>query len=139
MCANVDELSRGLVEAREEDAGTLRHAVRWTAPTRLPSILKKYEAKAPSHVSWLEETVWDLASGEASLRVVPEVPDSWHSKYRSSGQIALRESAGATELVEELDFSLDFGLVGKALEKLLKGEVEKLLEKRVEVLRRHFL
>ena len=138
ICQKATSVSSGVVEANEHADGKIRHAVRWIAPTRVPSILKKYEAKAPKEVSWVEETVWDEASGEASFRVVPDVPAHWHDKYRSSGRIVLREAGGSTELTQELEFSLDFGLVGKALEKLLKGEVESLLAERLEVLRRKY-
>lgn len=138
ICEKATTVSSGTVEAVEQFDGKIRHAVRWVAPTRVPAILKKYESRAPKEVSWLEETVWDTGTGEATFRVVPEVPKHWHSKYRSSGRITLRDLGNNCELTQSLEFALDFGLVGKALEKLLKGEVEALLQERLDVLRQKF-
>ena len=134
--AECEAVSRAEVEERSEDGTTF--AVRWYAPTKLPRVLKRYEGKAPQSVNWLERTTWNRDTFEATLTVIPDVPESWHSKYRSSGKIQLIPKGSSVELRQELEFSMDFGMVGMALEKLLKNEVEALLSQRLEVLKTHF-
>lgn len=132
--ARAEAVSDAQLEEREGDTV----AVRWFAPTKLPRILKKYEGKAPKSVNWLERVTWDTTTYTGALQVVPDVPDSWHDKYTSSGTVTIRPTAGGVTLRQDLEFSMDFGLVGKALETLLKGEVEKLLTDRLQVLKQHF-
>lgn len=136
--ASVEGVLRAEVEERSEDDNRLMVATRWYAPTKLPKLLKKYEGKAPQSVNWLERMDWDVATYTASLTVQPDVPESWRSMYASSGEVTLEPTATGTKLMQQMEFTMSFGLIGKALEKLLKNEIEALLQQRLEVLRQHF-
>ncbi len=131
----VSLLQSAEVEADETVGNQRTIAVRFVAPTRLPAILKKYEDRAPSTVSWVETTRWNLDDLTATLDVTPDVPPHWESKYESAGSIALRPTPQGCRLTQSIEFRLNFGLVGRAIEKLLKSEVETLLRSRLDVLR----
>lgn len=138
VCARVSAVSTASVEENERDDQSWRTTVRWVAPTRLPSVLKKYENKAPREVSWAEETAWDVRTWTANFNVAPDVPAHWESKYDSTGTLHLEDvEEGKVRLSQTIEFRLNIGLVGKAIERLLKTEVETLLQRRLEILAAH--
>ena len=85
-------------------------------------------------MNWLETLSWDDDGNRATLVVAPDVPESWRDRYRSRGVITLADDDDHTQVSYELEFSMEFGLVGKALEKLLSSEIESLLKSRLDVL-----
>ena len=126
---------RAEIEQREEQGGTLIVATRWYAPTKLPRILTQYEGRAPESVNWLERLTWDLTTFTATLEVTPDMPASWRTRYRSSGVLRIEATPGGARLHQDLEFTMDLGLIGRALEKLLHNEIEALLTQRLGLLR----
>ena len=140
VAARTASLERGdVIEHVVEDEGRkIVSSVRWIAPTRLPRFLQRYEDRAPATVSWVETTRWNMRDGTAELTVTPDVPDAWRSRYDSTGTLSLTRLDGESELVQNVEFRLHVPVLGKAIERLVKSEVEQLLELRLGIMREHF-
>lgn len=131
----VVDAARALSSARTLETAPSETRVRFTAPTQLPRLLKRYADKAPREVHWDEILRWDDDRRTAVFDVEPHVPDHWHEKYSSDGTMEIvAQPDGRATLQIDLDFSLNVGFVGRAIEKLLQKEIEALLQQRLDII-----
>ena len=123
------------------EGATLKRTVRYEAPTagKIPSFLKKYQDKAPAHVSWEERGVWDASRTTLRYQIVPELPEHWHKKYDVSGELKLvADGPTKTQLVVALEYEVKLFGFKRRLDQALKGEVEKILAIQAKITAQHF-
>lgn len=125
----------------QADGDSLKRRVLYEAPTagKIPGFLKKYEDKAPAHVRWEEQGVWDASRTTLRYKIVPELPEHWHKKYSVSGELQLVEQGPEkTQLSVSLEYKVKVFGLGGIIESALKDEVEKILAIQAKVTAKRF-
>ena len=125
------------IERSEESDERITRVLRYSASTagKIPSFLKKYSDRAPSHVHWREEGTWDFDARRYEYVIVAEVPDDWQRYYSSKGSVQLSESsegASSTEVAASLDVDVKVFGFSRLIERAARGEVERILRKQAE-------
>jgi hypothetical protein len=131
--SNIDEFS----VIRRGDR--IEQRMRFEAPTKLPGMLERYEARMPSFVYWQELGRWESGAMEMRFEIIPEAPDSWRDRYDHRGVIRLTEVDSGTEIVQILEFEVHVFGLGKLIERTLGPEIKEIFEARGEVIRKRFL
>ena len=117
------------IERSEGSDESITRVLRYSAPTagKIPSFLKKYSDKAPSHVHWREQGEWDTRARRYTYAIVAEVPDDWQRYYASRGSVELCEAEGgaATEVVASLDVEVKVFGLSRLIERAARGAVRR--------------
>ena len=140
--ASAIDLVEGIEELeRRENASRFTRTLRYTARTKLPKFLKRYEGKAPERVRWEERGEWTEVDGGGAIyryQIVPEVPEHWRDYYENNGLLRIVPVSTGSRVSIAFEYGVKIPVFGMSnlVERALKGEVERILVTQGEVLRR---
>lgn len=128
-----------LIELEDLGDGQYRRRLRYTAPTDLPRFLKPFEAKAPPQIRWDEVATIDVAAQLLQFRIRPDMPDHWHERYHSQGQLIARPiGKNRCEITQEVAFEIDAPRgFGTFVNRALKAEIEEIFAAQIKRLREY--
>jgi hypothetical protein len=108
---------------RVDEGGVVRRRVRYTPRVgdKIPAFGRA--VVKPSMLQWVEESTYDRARHRFDYRIVPNLPEAWRDRFRSSGCYELRTVG--EEVARHIDGDIDVRvpLLGRTVEKLLVREI----------------
>ncbi len=140
LVRTIDVVSSIEETSLEASGDRIERVLRYTAPTagKIPSFLKKYESKAPSHVYWEERGTWDLTTLRYTYAIVAEVPENWQRYYAARGSVAIEGVPGGSAVHATLNYDVNVFGLKRIIERALSPEVTRILELQGEATLRHF-
>jgi hypothetical protein len=107
-----------LLEHRVAD-GTLHQRVRYRFTGDLSSAVTR--VVDPKRLVWVDDTTYDLDTGTASFRIIPE---HYANRLRCSGRYRLSPRSGGCRRSIEGDLTVSYPLVGRAVERAILSGLE---------------
>ena len=125
---------------RKEDDGSIKRSVHYSAPTagRIPSFLKRYADRAPSHVHWTQHETWDTRTHQMRYTIVAEIKEEWQSYYDTRGRVEIEHDGGCVRMRSSLDYDVNVFGLRRLIERAIANEVKKILDQQGAIVTAHF-
>jgi hypothetical protein len=118
---------------RSDDGQRIRRRLRFVPSTEVPSFARG--KIKPEMLEWTEESTYDRERHRCDYRILPNIPERWQDRFRSSGTYSLTEAGGKVRRVLEGEVTIKVTLVGGMAERYVVGQVKKNFDDEAEAMR----
>jgi hypothetical protein len=125
----------------QDDGKKVVRRVRYVPSTEVPSFARG--KIKPEMLEWVEESTYDRERHRFEYRIVPNIPERWQDRFKSSGSYSLTETAGPVggpsvqvRRVIDGDVMIKVALIGGMAERYVIGQVKKNFDQEADGLRK---
>jgi hypothetical protein len=118
---------------RSDDGRSVRLRTRYVPAAELPSFARG--KLQPEMLEWVEEATYDRDQHRFDYRILPNIPERWHDRFRSQGSYTLVERGGEVARTIDGEVAIKVALVGGMAERYVIGQVKKNFDQEAGVLR----
>ncbi|HJZ84150.1 MAG TPA: DUF2505 family protein [Polyangia bacterium] len=118
---------------RHDDGKRVRRRVRSVPQTEVPAFARG--KLKPEMLEWVEESTYDRELHRLEYRILPNIPERWHDRFRSQGTYSLTEVGGKVRRVIDGEVVIKVSLIGGMAERYVVAQVKKNFEQEAEGLR----
>ena len=118
----------------DDDGKKVVRRVKYVPNTEVPSFAR---AKIkPEMLEWVEESTYDKERHRFDYRIVPNIPERWHDRFKSHGSYSVTEVGGKVRRVIDGEVTIKVTLVGGMAERYVIGQVKKNFDQEADGLRK---
>ena len=118
----------------DDDGKKVVRKVKYVPTTEVPSFARG--KIKPEMLEWVEESTYDKERHKFDYRIVPNIPERWHDRFKSHGSYSVTEVAGKVRRVIDGEVIIKVTLVGGMAERYVIGQVKKNFDQEAEGLRK---
>lgn len=117
-----------------DDGKQVVRKVKYVPTTEVPSFARG--KIKPEMLEWVEESTYDRERHRFDYRIVPNIPERWHDRFKSHGSYAVSEVGGKVRRVIDGEVMIKVTLVGGMAERYVIGQVKKNFDQEADGLRK---